>query len=766
MKIVYAANIRLPTERAHGLQIMEMCRAFAQEGHDVRLVVPKRRNAIEATPWEHYGMPKDFEIVEVPIFDFIRFDRVLGKLALWLNALWFSRAATRAVRAFAPDVVYARDPWFSAFDPRAKYVFEAHDFPSSVTPIHRRFWSRATRIVAVTEGLRKAFISAGVPEAKLLVAHDGVDAAKFDVPETKAEARAKLGLLAEGFIAVYTGHLYPYKGADDLLEASMNLRPASRVVFVGGRPDDLARLKARAEALGAKNAVFVGPVQHVQVPSYLRAADAAVLPTRASDRHASEFLSPLKLFEYLAAGKAIVATDTPSVREVLTGREALFVPPSDPEALAKALNDLADVPGKVAELERASAALAPSHSWRRRADVVLEGLPESHPFQTWYRRYRTELMIAGLAFAIRAAYVLFFPQVGISGGDGPLYLTIADSIRGKIPQGTAAYDFYQPLYPWLLAGIRTIFGESLLWIRLAQAALSAATVFIMAVMARKLVSARAGFLAGLVGALHAPMVIETGMIYIETLYAFLLTLGMALYLEYLSRPSVRRALIAGTSFAVAGLARELGFYLAVVLTALAMTLKKPRLLAVFMLVPVLIAVGGLQVRNARIAESRAVPGAPLLSKGYEETLQDPNSRKFLLRFEMYPLGVWRFFRYPHRLAEISDETSTKEVLRSGDPALIAEQAPRILAKGTLTLMHWLLLMLGVYGLWRGKMSREAKLAFATAIAFAAGTIILGSVARLQGFEAFEPLARYRFPVEPLILILAASGIDRLLRKSA
>jgi len=378
MKVAYVANIRLPTEKAHGLQIMEMCRAFALEGHDVRLIVPRRRNFIHQSPWEYYGIPRSFEIVEIPLlFDFIwfpRIDRLFGRLGLLLNSLQFARGAKRAARAHAPDVVYSRDPWFASLDPRAWYVYEAHEFPARVTALHRRAWARASRIVAVTEGLRRAFTAAGVPEGKTVVAHDGVDAAKFDVRATKAEARAELGLPADAFIAVYTGHLYPYKGADDLLEACAHLRPATRVVFVGGRPDDLARLKAKAEALGVTNAVFVGPVPHARVPLYLRAADAAVLPTRASGRHAAEFLSPLKLFEYLAAGKAIVATATPSAREVLDDRTAVLVPPSDPAALAQALDALAADPSRRESLEREARALTEKHSWRSRARQVLDGL--------------------------------------------------------------------------------------------------------------------------------------------------------------------------------------------------------------------------------------------------------------------------------------------------------------------------------------------------------------------------------------------------------
>lgn len=770
MRIAYVANVRLPTERAHGLQIMEMCRAFAREGHDVRLVVPKRRNRITESPWEHYGMRPEFEIVEAAMPDFIAIDRVIGRLALWLNALWFSQAAKRAVRAFAPDIVYARDPWFIGVDPRARYVFEAHDFPARVTPMHRRAWASADRVVAVTSGLKRAFAEAGVPAASLVVAHDGVDAATFDVKETKAEARAALDLPPEGFVAVYTGHLYPYKGADDLLEACAKLRPATRVVFVGGLPDDIARLKARAEALGATNAVFIGPVPHAKVPLYLRAADAAVLPTRASDRHAAEFLSPLKLFEYLAAGKAIIATATPSLLEVLDERSAVLVPPSDPAALTAALNDLADVPAKAEALSREAARLAKEHSWTARAARVLEGMPEPRPVLAWYRRYRVELSLAALAFAVRAAYVLFFPQYRVDGGDATYYLALADRLRG-IPQAADLTRYYPVLYPGLLAGVRAIFGENHVWIRLVQSLLSAATVFAMALAARRWIGRSAAVLAGLLGAFYVPMILESGIIYTETTYAFLLTAAVVGAVLAATRGRLRDGLLAGGAFALAGLTRELGFYQAAVFAAWAAIVRRSWKLGAAILLPTLVAFGGVALRNASIAPNAAEgsSSAPLVAKRYEAALAEPGTLRYLLapdRWHLYPEGLYLYLRLPHRISTIGTgvpidgkPNPTGDVVYHFNPSeLVARQpAAQVFAKLVLTLLHWALLALAAYGLWRGNLPKEAKVGFGIAIAFACATIMLYGIRRVQGFEGLEPLARYRFPTEPLIIILAVSG---------
>lgn len=763
MRIAYVANIRLPTEKAHGLQIMQMCDAFARIGHEVTLIVPQRTNTSEVSPWQYYGLPPRFNIICVPVFDFIPYDRWLGNIALWLTTLSFARNARKAVVAACPNLIFSRDAFLIRLAPKGvPFIFEAHDFPSKPW-LYRRIWNACTRIVTVTIGLKKAFLIAGVPEANLLTAHDAVDLEKFRITDGRAAARRSLGLPLEGFLALYTGHLYPYKGADDLLEACRHLRHGTHVVFVGGRPDDLARLKARAAALSLMNAIFVGPVQHERIPEFLRAADVAILPTRASDRHSSEFLSPLKLFEYLAASKAIVATDLPSIREVLDDRSAAFVPPQDPSALAMVMNGLAEAPGEVVRLERAAAELAEGRTWTRRAERVLSGLPKPHTPRAWTWRYRSELQVIVLALVLRAGYGLAFPS-HLEGSDAWLYIQYADLLRGIPVWSLNMSTYFQPGFPFFLALVRSLFGTSQAALSLAQAAISTATVGLITSMAGRLISRRAGLFAGLMAALSMPAIIESSVIYTETLYSFLLTAAVYVLVRAAFSPAVHRhAAIAGGLFAIAGIVRELALFNALVLAFIMGIYKRSWRLFIGLLAPMAVVLIVFGYSNRLIASEQSVGHVPIFAKNYEATLQDAQSQRYLLRWWLYPEGVWLFFRFPNRLAEISNDVSTKAALFSGDSRIIASQAPYILMKGLLILLHWVILVLAVYGLWRGRMSREAKIIFFVTIAFATGTIIIGSVARIRGFDAFEPLARYRFPVEPLIMILAAAGIDRLLK---
>ena len=769
MRIAYVANIRLPTEKAHGLQIMEMCRAFARNGHRVRLIVPERAASNPETPWAFYGIEPDFEIVRVPILDFIRFDRLLGRAGLWLNTLQFLLRARRVVRAFAPDVVYAREAWYSGLAPEAPAIFEAHDFPERVTPLHRRSWKKVSRIVAVTAGLKKAFLAHGVPEEKVLVAHDAVDEATFAVRETKAEARALLGLPKDRFLAVYTGHLYPYKGADDLLEAASETR--AHIVFVGGRPDDLARLKVRAQVLGLANVTFVGQVPHRLVPTYLRAADAAVLPTRGTDRHASEFLSPLKLFEYLAAGKALIATNLPSAREVLNADSAVLVPPSDPHALAAALNALAASPERVVALEGGSTRLSKAHTWTQRAKDVIAALPEAPRAEPWYGRYRLEALCALLAFAIRAVYVVFFPQLPTAGGDAETYLRVSEYVLGRAGTLPESMQFFPVLYPHFLALVRWVFGDALVWVRLMQAALASGTVFIAAWAARRWLGRKAGLMMGVLAAVYAPLVLETGTLYTETLYASLLTPAVLLGGLAVQERRLRFAAASGAAFMLAGLTRELAFYQAMLFAAWSFLSRRSWKIAAALAIPTLLALAVLQFRNAAVAREHALPSAPLASKQYERAFFEPTLAEFLFspsRWHLYPEGSYLYWRFPYRLSNLgSGEPVDDKAQPQGDVVyhldwkrgsfMAVQPMHQVIVKWLLVLTHWSILLFAVFGLWRGALPKEAKAACLIAILFAWGTIMFGGLHRIQGFEGFEPLARYRFPTDMLILLLAVSG---------
>ena len=145
----------------------------------------------------------------------------------------------------------------------------------------------------------------------------------------------------------------------------------ARGFIVGGhaKEPDLGRLKALASSLGISDRVtFTGLVEPGRVADLLRQADVVALPNPPS-AISTRFTSPLKLFEYMAAGRPIVASDLPSVREVLHHDvDALLVTPGDPAAMAAAIERLLADPALATRLADAALSAVPAYSWDRRAE--------------------------------------------------------------------------------------------------------------------------------------------------------------------------------------------------------------------------------------------------------------------------------------------------------------------------------------------------------------------------------------------------------------
>jgi glycosyltransferase involved in cell wall biosynthesis len=339
MNILYVANIRLPTEKAHGAQILKTCEALAAAGAEIGLAVTDRASAIKSDPFDYYGTRTRFAITRLPVIDTVRW----GKFGFILESLSFARAARRLVRRRAPDMVYGRDELvLSCLHKGVPFVWETHT--GAWNGAARRAAARAHRIVAISQGLKDFYVEKGIPAEKILVAHDGVDLTAFDLPISKSEAREKLGLGADERIALYTGSTYAWKGVGTLREAE-SLLPQVQVMVVSGKPFS-------------------------EIPAYLRAADVLVLPNSGAGAVSSRFTSPMKLFEYMASGTPIAASRVPAVREVLGEDEAYFFTPDDPQSLAGAVRRALDDPGSQAVAAKARRAVQ-RYSWDTRAQDIL-----------------------------------------------------------------------------------------------------------------------------------------------------------------------------------------------------------------------------------------------------------------------------------------------------------------------------------------------------------------------------------------------------------
>lgn len=271
-------------------------------------------------------------------------------------------------------MVITRDHFFAArFNkPGWTVACELHDVGADFFAAHRRLGKNAQRFIVTNAWKRDqiAKVWGADVAARTLVAPNGIDLAPYANMPSREEARAKLGWDSTERVAVYTGHLYGWKGVDMLANAASLLPPDWRVVFVGGTTSDQESFRARIAPIARDRVTLVAHVSHVEVPWYLSAADVLVLPNAGRGDYAMT-TSPIKLWEYLAARRPVVASDIPAIRELVTEREVLFVRPDDPPALAggivRAFEDGSDriEPGQ-RQAERAS--------WRRRVEDLVRFL--------------------------------------------------------------------------------------------------------------------------------------------------------------------------------------------------------------------------------------------------------------------------------------------------------------------------------------------------------------------------------------------------------
>ncbi len=389
-KLLYISLMRLPTEKAHGLQIMQNCEAFAAAGCEVTLWVARRWNTRQmraiADPYAHYGVRPCFSVRRVPcldLFPLFAAESAGARLAFYLLQLSYSVIAAILLLFTRAEIYYSRDEFIIAllarFKARNALAYEAHQFPSSRrgAALQSQAVASVGSLIAITAPLRDDLINQrGADPARVIVAHDGIRRARFaDLPD-QAAARREIGWPQEAFIIGYVGRLHTLgmdKGVGMLVDALAALDQAC-LALVGG-PDDMAdSLQRRWLDLGMppERFLYAGHVPPDEVPLYLSAFDVCALPLPA-ETHFAQYASPMKLFEYMAAGRAVIASDLPSWSDVVTDREtALLLPPDDAAAWSIAIQRLRDDSELRRRLgEKARARALAHYAWEARAKRIL-----------------------------------------------------------------------------------------------------------------------------------------------------------------------------------------------------------------------------------------------------------------------------------------------------------------------------------------------------------------------------------------------------------
>ncbi len=378
MNIQYLSSSTIPSRDANSIHVMKMSSAFAGQGCNVTLHAMKGDVSPMGERDLHtfYGVNPNYSV------------RLLGVPAI--KGAAYIHGLVSSIRACLsrPDAVYCRDLMaaFVASFFSSVVIYESHSPVSEKGKIASFLFKRMLKrpsfkgVVVITHALREFYVE-HYPELKnrILVAPDGADSVVVSKKNTVEQSGAATDTSSDLLRVGYVGHLYPGKGIE-LIAKLAPLCPWATFDIVGGSEVDIVRWRSRCS--GIKNMEFQGFVAHDEVPCRISAYDVVLLPNQKSVTTAGgkgdigKWTSPLKAFEYMASGKAIVASDLPVLREVLTdGVNCLLCDPEEELQWRSALLRLKRESHFREQLgDRAKDVFEQRYSWSRRAKNCLDFL--------------------------------------------------------------------------------------------------------------------------------------------------------------------------------------------------------------------------------------------------------------------------------------------------------------------------------------------------------------------------------------------------------
>lgn len=241
----------------------------------------------------------------------------------------------------------------------------------------------ADLVVVVSEAIRDEAVARGVPEDRILVNPNGVDPEMFHPDVDGSTVRDRFGL-GKSLVIGHISTFGPWHGAEVLIEAFAEFLAATdyptdvRLLMIGDGPGRRAAESLAREHGIAEGVIFTGRTSQMEAPQYLAACDILVSPHVPNPDGSPFFGSPTKLFEYMAMGRAIVASDISQIGQVLRDREtAIMVPAGDTRALAAGLQELAADPSlRCALSTKARAVAVERHTWHMHAKRTIEALEQ------------------------------------------------------------------------------------------------------------------------------------------------------------------------------------------------------------------------------------------------------------------------------------------------------------------------------------------------------------------------------------------------------
>jgi len=375
MYIVCISASKVPSPTANSIQVMKACQALRQLGHEVKLWVP----AFEASlDWDRlaafYGLQTRFEVGSIPASSqFRRYD--------------FSLKAVLKAKSTKADLLYVWPLQAAVIGLllNIPVALEVHGPPEGKFGV-KLFWllrriPGKKRFLSITRALVNLLLRQDQKpfrDREVVITPNGVDLERYQSLPEPSLARENLQI-PQILTAGYTGHFYSGRGIGLLLELARRF-PQVQFLWVGGQEPDVHLWKQQLDRENITNVRLTGFIENKSLPLYQAAADILLMPyeqviTGSSGGNSAEYCSPMKMFEYMACGRAIISSDLPVIHEVMNDSNCVFCPPSNVESWANALQMLLENLDTRNRLGAQCKQDVQGYTWLKRAEKALAGFP-------------------------------------------------------------------------------------------------------------------------------------------------------------------------------------------------------------------------------------------------------------------------------------------------------------------------------------------------------------------------------------------------------
>src|SRR3989344_2648889 len=351
MKLLYATSIKYPSRYANRIQTWAMAEEFGKTlgaqfflgGHDIKREL-SRGNVVNIK-----GSTKSLFLA----FRYLLFMRNTG----------ITHVFCREDRLLFFIILYNK----IFFRLSLKFFYEIHYLPEKHDYRFAKALAWADGLISISNATRNMLIERGMVGDKIIVAPDGVNLESFENLRPREQVLPEYSLPTDKKIVMYAGLFDDWKGYRTLLEASRHFDTTHVVlVMVGGKPEQVTALQSEYPQVH-----FTGYLSADRLPELLKASDILVIPNSARFAISKYYTSPLKLFSYMAAGKPIVASDLPSLREILNEKNAVLVLPDDAGALFQGISTVLANEVWGSQLGARAYQDVQNYTWQKRAGAIL-----------------------------------------------------------------------------------------------------------------------------------------------------------------------------------------------------------------------------------------------------------------------------------------------------------------------------------------------------------------------------------------------------------